>query len=91
MLQRSILDLPELSAATGRSEAWWRRNWLRMHREHRFPRRLSGLWGWPRLAVEAWCRRGDISVTAANENTLPDDADLALTIRHIEQRFGVPQ
>lgn len=91
MLQAKILTLSELAAATGRPESWWRRHWLRMHNLHRFPRRLPGLWGWPRAAVEDWCRQGGflpVDVLPANQNQPGDD--LGQATARIEARFGIP-
>ena len=89
MLQSNILTLDELSAATGRTSAWWKRNWLRMHEQHNFPRRLPGLWGWPRVSVEVWCRGGGLSpgiAAPANQNDAPD---LAMATAALEARFGI--
>lgn len=96
MLQSKILTLDELAMATGRPAQWWKRHWLRMHNTHRFPRRLPGLWGWPRAAVEEWCRHGGASPFAAmpaNQNSPLTDAmpdDLAAATARIEARFGIP-
>jgi len=75
------VTLAELAALTGRPEAWWRRHWLDHHRRHGFPRRLPGLWAWPRGAVEAWLAAGGASppmgapaaAIAANANDPVED------------------
>lgn len=91
MLQARVLTLDELAGATGRPAAWWRRHWLRMHKVHGFPRRLPGLWGWPRAAVEDWCRHGGVTPMAsmpANQNDPPAD-DLAAITARLEARMGI--
>lgn len=82
------ITIPELAEITGKPEAWWRRNWLRMHLKHGFPRRLPGLWAWPAEAVAAWCRLGGVSPALpqpANQN-LPDDLAMARAL--LDARLG---
>jgi predicted DNA-binding transcriptional regulator AlpA len=84
-----IVTIAELSEMTGRPETWWRRNWLRMHERHAFPRKLPGLWGWPRKAVEAWIAAGGFvlpELPAANQNSEPD---LGRATALLEARFGI--
>lgn len=67
------------------------RNWLRIHDRHGFPRRLPGLWSWPRAAVEQWIARGGgAPFRPANDNQdLPPD--LAMARAQLEACFGIPQ
>lgn len=103
MPQLPCVTLPELAAATGRSEEWWKRNWLKMHQQNFFPRRLPGLWGWPRSAVEAWLegaaagaggRGGSSSGAAPADHPANDNAgfadDMEAATRFLEARFGIP-
>ncbi len=87
MLQAKFLTLAELSEATGRSEDWWRRNWLRMHEQHEFPRRLPGLWNWSRPAVEAWAQNGGktpLYQLPANQNDqAPDLAEATARLKRL--------
>lgn len=59
---RNLLDdttgIAEVAAALGRSETWLRRNWIRIHEQHGFPRKHPTGWTWPRGAVTAWLRSG---------------------------------
>ena len=84
------ITLAELAAMTGKPEAWWRRNWLRMHLQHNFPRRLPGLWAWPRGTVAAWCRLGGLLPELpqpANQNAGPSDLEAATAL--LDRRFGL--
>ena len=84
--------LAEIVALTGRSEAWVRRNWLKLHEESRFPRTLPALWAWPRRSVEAWVAAGGFLPelpAAANSNDA--DPDLAAATSMLEHRFGISQ
>lgn len=84
--------LPEIVALTGRSEAWVRRNWLKLHEQHHFPRKLPGLWAWPRRAVEAWVAAGGfLPGLPAAANTNDPDPDLAAATSLLEHRFGISQ
>ena len=87
------ITLQELSRATGHSSLWWRKHWLAMHQAHQFPRKLPGLWAWPRSAVEAWVRcEGEIlpapaavhptHFTPANENHAPEAGTALLDARY---------
>lgn len=84
------MTLDELSDATGKAESWWRRHWLRMHQQYGFPRRLPGLWAWPRGQVAAWLAGGHAlpidTDGPANSNDPPDLQQARLLL---EQRFGL--
>ena len=84
-----LIILADLAQVTGRSQAWWRRHWLRMHERHGFPRRLPDLWAWPRPAVEAWSRGGGLVATAAPANENRPDAILDRDEVRLRRRFGI--
>lgn len=83
-LKSEIVLIDELVAATGKSEGWWMRNWLREHELRGFPRKLPMLWGWPRQAVEAWIRRGGARPAPAN-----DDLPAAAALSDLDARLGM--
>ena len=71
MLSSETATLEEVAAALGRSTDWLKRNWLRIHQEQGFPRKISLGWVWPRRQVEAWLRAGGMFPTgfvAANDD-----------------------
>ena len=83
-LVSEIILIEELCAATGKSDGWWMKNWLRAHVRDGFPRKLPMLWGWPRKAVEAWARRGGVMPPE------PDNDDgFAAARSDLEARLGV--
>lgn len=83
-LVSEIVLMDELVAATGRTEGWWMRNWLREHELRGFPRKLPAIWGWPRKAVEAWIRRAGLAPP------VPDNDDgLAAARSDLEARLGM--
>lgn len=55
-LSDETAQLDEVAAALGRSATWLRRNWLKLHAEQDFPRKIPAGWVWPRRAVEVWLR-----------------------------------
>lgn len=96
MLRDRVIGIEELAAATGRREAWWRRNWRSITERHGFPHRLPGLWAWPRAAVEAWIgsplhqahEGGGANPplgAAANQNALTEAEALLSARRRIRQ------
>lgn len=80
---QDIILIDELATALGSSPRSLKRNWLSMHERHGFPRKLPGLWGWSRLAVEAWVRSGgQAPYMPDNENVPTDPATEALAARY---------
>lgn len=55
-LADEVAGLDEVAAAIGRSSAWLRRHWLKLHQDENFPRKIPSGWVWPRRAVEVWLR-----------------------------------
>lgn len=91
MLSDRTVGLEELAAALGRTPAYLRRNWLKLHREQNFPRRIPAGWVWPRRAVEAWlATSGTIARSpAANENEPDAGGDyVAAYARRLLERTG---
>lgn len=90
-LQAETAPIDEVASAIGRREEWLRRNWLRFHLEHGFPRKLPQCWAWPRAAVAAWLRAGGASparpAPAGNDNDTPT-AEAAYRAA-IANRYGV--
>lgn len=85
-----FITLAELAAETGRSENWWMANWLRQHQRHGFPRRLPGLWAWPRAAVAAWARRGGAALPEpANDHEPANDGGLAAARSDLAAEYGL--
>lgn len=91
MLLDDVAGLDEVAAALGRSPAWLRRNWLRIHQEDGFPRKHPTGWTWPRTAVSAWLRGPGRPAAAANDNPFnpADDADAAWRTA-LDDRYGGP-
>lgn len=58
----------DLAALTGWSKTYITRNWLKLHQNEGFPRKLPDTWRWPRALVEAWISTGG----AAQAFTMPD-------------------
>lgn len=91
MLANETATLAEVAQALGRSESWLRRNWLRIHVEDGFPRKLPTGPVWPRQLVEAWCRSGGFAPppapASANDNLLSDPK--AAYRASLSQRYGV--
>ena len=82
----STIKLAELAALLDRSEDWLRRNWLRLHTQHGFPRKHPFSWTWPRAAVDAFLSARPELPVPANDD-LPGDPGEAYG-RLLEQRYG---
>ncbi len=91
MLGNETAHLEEVAGAIGRKPAYLKRNWLKLHEEHGFPRKLPTGFVWPRRSVEAWLRGGGklpLPYVAANNNDA--DADIvAAASRSLGERYGV--
>lgn len=92
MLTDETATLDEVATAIGRSAAWLKRHWLRLHLSHAFPRKIAGGgFVWPRRAVEAWLRAGGAQPQAllpANENR-PETDPIAAHAAALDRRHGV--
>lgn len=74
-LSEETVGIVELAAALGHEVDWLKRNWLRLHREQGFPRRIAGTWVWPRRLVTAYLRSGGaLPPLPENDNAGPVDA-----------------
>lgn len=88
-LTSEIAGIDEVAAALGRPEGWLRRNWLKLHEQHGFPRRHPSGWTWPRAAVAAWLRSGGFAApeeAPANDNGSSDH--LAAYQAALNDRYG---
>lgn len=63
-LSEDAAGIAEVAAALGRPAGWLRRNWLKIHLAHGFPRRHPTGWTWPRGAVAAWLAAGGFAPRA---------------------------
>ena len=89
MLTSETATLSEVAAAIGRNETYLKRNWLKLHLEQGFPRKISVGWVWPRRQLEAWLRAGGVApvyVAPANENA-PTNVLLAMS-EALSDRYG---
>ena len=87
MLSNETVGLDELAAALGRTPGWLRRNWLKLHLEQNFPRKIPAGLVWPRRAVESWLRSGGQSLPLpANQNGAADYVDAYAEA--LKQRYG---
>ena len=71
MLSDLTADLDEVARALGRRPDWLKRNWLKLHREQGFPRKIPAGDVWPRGAVEVWLRSAgavELPPLPANQN-----------------------
>ncbi|CDX54516.1 hypothetical protein MPL1032_190130 [Mesorhizobium plurifarium] len=76
-LSDETAGLHEVAAAIGRKPSWLKRNWLKLHVEKGFPRKIATGDVWPRRQVEVWLRSGGAVLPApvpANQND--GEADL---------------
>ena len=90
MQKAPSMQLAETAALLGRGEDWLRRNWLRIHERHGFPRKHPTGWTWPRAAVEAWLASecpADLP-EAANDDMPPVSDPLVAYGQLLEQRYG---
>ena len=91
-LERETVGIDEAAAALARSPDWLKRNWLKMHERHGFPRKLPGCWVWPRAALQAWLRGGGAS--AAQPATANDNATRSVDAAYraaLDQRYGATE
>lgn len=88
MLSNETATLEEVAAALGKSAVWLKRNWLRIHQDEGFPRKISIGWVWPRRQVEAWLRTGGLQpvLVAANDDA-PQNALIAMS-EALSDRYG---
>jgi len=87
-LSDDTAPLAEVAEALGRSEIWLRRNWLKLHRDHGFPRKHPSGWTWPRAAVAAWLQAlpEPEQVEPANDN--PVQSQEAAYRAALNARYG---
>ncbi len=87
LLSDETAGLDEVATALKRSPEWLRRNWLKLHTEQNFPRKISAGWIWPRRAVESWLRSGGMTLPLpANQNDGGDMIDAAAAA--LKHRYG---
>lgn len=90
MLKDKTASLAEVAEALGRKPEWLKRNWLRFHNEHGFPRKIPCGDVWPRGAVEAWLRSAGMiaqPLPAANENA-PGHDIISAAAQSLQERYG---
>ncbi|RWF49952.1 MAG: hypothetical protein EOS50_30185 [Mesorhizobium sp.] len=90
MLIDEIAPLDEVAQAIGRPAAWLKRNWLKLHLEQNFPRKIPTGFVWPRRAVEVWLRSAGQLAPAplpANQNGQEGDA-IAAAAAALRERYG---
>jgi hypothetical protein len=88
-LSDDTAGLAEVAAAIGRSPGWLQRNWLKLHEQENFPRKIPAGWVWPRRAVEVWLRSAgqeQARLLPANDDGSADEIEAAA--RALRQRYG---
>lgn len=88
-LSDETAGLDEVAAALGRPAEWLRRNWLKLHQQNDFPRKIPAGWVWPRRAVEVWLRSGgelQLPPLPANQNGAADLLEEAAAA--LKRRYG---
>lgn len=91
MLSDETAGLEEVAAALGRKPEWLRRNWLKLHQQEGFPRKIAAGWVWPRRSVLSWLRSGGfVQPVAANQNAAEFDPVMAAAASLME-RYGARQ
>ncbi len=91
MLTDETAPLDEVAQAIGRPAAWLMRNWLKLHQEQNFPRKISTGWVWPRLAVQVWLRSAGQAPAPlpANQNG-PQEVDaISAAAAALRAKYGV--
>lgn len=75
-LSDEVATIDEVAAVLGHEPEWLKRRWMKLAREHGFPRKHPTGWTWPRAAVIAWLRAGGFdgepAEPPANDNGLVD-------------------
>lgn len=89
MLKDKTAPLEEVAAALGKRPEWLKRNWLRFHLKHGFPRKIPCGDVWPRGAVEAWLRSAGMNAQPlpANENAPGHDV-ISAAAQALQERYG---
>lgn len=90
-LAEDAAGIEEVADALGRPVAWLQRHWLKIHREHGFPRRHPTGWTWPRGAVAAWLAAGGFAprrLEPAND-ALPVADPEAAYMANLNRAYGV--
>jgi len=89
MLSDETAPLAEVAQAIGVKPAWLKRNWLKIHQEKNFPRKIPTGDVWPRRAVEVWLRSAGQSpaLLPANQNGTQGDA-ISAAAAALRERYG---
>ena len=93
MLASETASLEEVAAALGRKPGWLMRNWLKLHVDKGFPRKIPTGWVWPRRMVEVWLRSGGAIAPLpmpANQNGADDDV-VSRASEALRARYGATQ
>lgn len=91
MLTNETVALEEVAETLHVKPDWLKRNWLKIHENYNFPRKIPTGFVWPRRAVEVWLRSaGQIAPAPlpANQNGTAGDA-IAAAAAALRERYGV--
>lgn len=90
-LSADAVAIAEVAAALNRKEDWLRRNWLKIHLEHGFPRKHPTGWTWPRGAVAAWLASGGFAprMLEPDNDAFPVSDPEAAYMANLNREYGV--